>query len=83
MVADSFNLSPMAIRARTTVAGVSVNLGTTLDPYVLDENYRRVDKYTWNENSGLSKLGRITRANLSFGMKFNSKDKKRSSRAGT
>ena len=77
LVADSFNLSPLAIRARTTVAGVSVNFGTTLDPYVIDENYRKIDKYTWTEYSGLKKLGRITRANLSFGMRFNSKDKKK------
>jgi hypothetical protein len=77
LVADSFNLAPIAIRARTTVAGVSVNLGTTLDQYILDDDYSRVNKFAWNEKSGLARLGRVTRANLSFGMKFKSKDKKR------
>ncbi|MDX8339439.1 putative LPS assembly protein LptD [Draconibacterium sp. IB214405] len=76
LIADSLNLSPFSIRARTTVAGVSINMGTTLDPYMLDENYRKIHKYTWNERNGIGKLGRVTRANLSFGMNFNSKDKK-------
>ncbi len=76
LIRDSLNLAPFSIRARTTVAGVSINMGTTLDPYMLDENYRKVHKYAWNERSGLGKLGRVTRANLSFGMNFNSKNKK-------
>ena len=76
LIADSLNLAPFNIRARTTVAGVSINMGTTLDPYMVDENYRKIHKYTWNERSGLGKLGRVTRANLSFGMNFKSKDKK-------
>ncbi|WP_319509194.1 putative LPS assembly protein LptD [uncultured Draconibacterium sp.] len=77
LIADSLNLSVFNIRARTTVAGVSINMGTTLDPYMVDENYRRIHKYAWNERSGIKKLGRVTRANLSFGMNFNSKDKKK------
>lgn len=76
LVADSLNLAPFNIRARTTVAGVSINMGTTLDPYMVDENYRRINKFTWNERSGIKKLGRITRANLSFGMTFRSKQDK-------
>lgn len=75
LIADSLNLSPISIRGRTTVAGVSINAGATLDPYMLDENYRKIHKYTWNENSGFAKLGRLTRANLSFGMSFKSKKK--------
>jgi hypothetical protein len=77
LIRDSLNLAPFSIRARTTVAGVSINMGTTLDPYMVDENYRRIHKYAWNERNGLGKLGRVTRANLSFGMNFNSKDKKK------
>ena len=75
LIADSLNLSPFNIRARTTVAGVSINMGTTLDPYMVDENYRKINKFVWNERSGIKKLGRVTRANLSFGMNFSSKDK--------
>jgi hypothetical protein len=73
LIADSFNLAPIGIRARTTVAGVSINMGTVLDPYILNDDFQRVNKYAWKERSGLKKLGRITRANLSFGMNFNSK----------
>ncbi len=73
LIADSLNLSPISMRARTTIKGVSINMGGILDPYEVDENYRRVHKYVWNERNGLQKLGRLTRANLSFGMKFKSK----------
>ncbi len=39
LIADSMNMSPINIRARTTVAGVSINMGTVLDPYMVNENY--------------------------------------------
>ncbi len=73
LIADSLNLSPISIRARTTIKGVSINLGGILDPYEVDENYRKINKFVWNERSGINKLGRLTRANLSFGMSFKSK----------
>ncbi|NOR75407.1 MAG: LPS-assembly protein LptD, partial [Draconibacterium sp.] len=73
LIADSLNLSPISMRARTTIKGVSINMGGILDPYELDENYRKINKFTWNERSGIQKLGRLTRANLSFGMNFKSK----------
>jgi hypothetical protein len=73
LIADSLNLSTINIRARTTVAGVSINMGGILDPYETDANGNRIHKYVWNERSGLAKLGRLTRANLSFGMNFRSK----------
>ncbi len=73
LIADSLNLAPVSIRARTTVAGVSINMGAILDPYEVNENYQRIHQYTWNTRSGFQKLGRLTRANLSFGMNFSSK----------
>ena len=73
LIADSLNLSPVNIRARTTIAGVSVNMGAVLDPYMLNEEGNKIHKYVWNEKTGLAKLGRLTRANLSFGMNFRSK----------
>jgi hypothetical protein len=73
LIADSLNLAPISLRARTTIAGVSINMGGILDPYELNENYRKVHKYVWNERNGIQKLGRLTRANLSFGMSFKSK----------
>lgn len=77
LIADSLNLAPISIRARTTVAGVSINMGTILDPYEVDENYRKINKYVWNERRGIQRLGRLTRANLSFGMNFSSKSDKK------
>ncbi len=79
LIADSLNLSPVSIRARTTVAGVSINMGGTLDPYMLNEDGRKIHKYVWNEKKGLARLGRLTRANLSFGMNFRSKEGKEES----
>jgi len=73
LIADSLNLAPINIRARTTVAGVSINMGGVLDPYMTDETGTKIHKYVWNERSGLGKLGRLTRANLSFGLNFRSK----------
>ena len=77
LIADSLNLSPVNIRARTTVAGVSINMGAVLDPYETDANGNTIHRYVWNERSGLAKLGRLTRANLSFGMNFRSKQGQR------
>ena len=79
LIADSLNLSPISMRARTTIKGVSINFGGILDPYEVDENYRKINKFAWNERSGINKLGRLTRANLSFGMKFKSKKGKKES----
>ncbi|MGV8139515.1 MAG: putative LPS assembly protein LptD [Mangrovibacterium sp.] len=75
LVADSMNLSNISIRGRTTIKGVSVNFGGTLNPYMADSSGRAYDEYTWNHKSGLAKLGRLTNANLSFGMSFKSKEK--------
>lgn len=73
LVADSFNLSPVSIRGRTTIQGVGVNFGTMLDPYMTNNRGQRINQYAWNHNKGLAKLGRFTNANLSFGMQFDSK----------
>jgi hypothetical protein len=73
LVADSLNLSPINIRGRTTISGVSVNAGATLDPYMINENGTKINKFAWKERSGFGKLGRLTRANISFGMQFKSK----------
>lgn len=73
LIADSLNLAPFNLRARTTIKGVNVNMGGVLNPYEVDENYRVINQYTWNTRKGIQKLGRITSANLSFGMNFRSK----------
>ena len=75
LIADSLNLAPISIRARTTVAGVSINMGTLIDPYMINDEYQRIHKYVWNTKTGIGRIGRLTNANLSFGMNFNSKKK--------
>ncbi|WP_163711995.1 putative LPS assembly protein LptD [Mangrovibacterium lignilyticum] len=77
LVADSLNLSNIAIRGRTTVKGISINFGGTLDPYLTDTTgTTKINQFAWNNRNGIAKLGRLTNANLSFGMSFKSKDKK-------
>jgi len=75
LIADSMNLAPISIRARTTVAGVSINMGTLIDPYMLNDKYQRINEYVWNNKTGFGRIGRLSNANLSFGMNFNSKKK--------
>ena len=76
MIADSFKLSPIGISARTTIKGISVNMGANLNPYMVNSAGRVIDEYVWNHKSGLNKLGRLTNANMSFGMNFDSKKEK-------
>lgn len=72
-IADSLNLSNIRINGRTTIKGVNLNFGGTINPYATDTTGSVINRYMWNEASGLSKLGRLTNANLSFGMSFKSK----------
>lgn len=83
LIADSMNLAPISVRARTTVAGVSVNMGTLIDPYMLNEKYQRINEYVWNNKTGFGRIGRLANANLSFGMNFNSKKKETKSTPGS
>lgn len=77
MIADSFKLTPIALNARTTIKGISVNFGANLNPYMIDAKGNMVDEYVWNHLKGLNKLGRLTNANMSFGMNFDSKKDKK------
>ncbi|WP_318348981.1 putative LPS assembly protein LptD [Aquipluma nitroreducens] len=76
MIADSFKLSPIGISARTTIKGISVNMGANLNPYMVNSAGRVIDEYVWSHKNGLNKLGRLTNANMSFGMNFDSKKEK-------
>jgi hypothetical protein len=77
MIADSFKLSPISLAARTTIKGISVNFGGNLNPYMVDAKGNMVDEYVWNHLKGFNKLGRLTNANMSFGMNFESKKEKK------
>jgi hypothetical protein len=72
LAADSLNLSNINVGARTKVAGVDVNFGAIFDPYVF-ENGHLINEF---EFSRTGKLARLTSANLSFGLSFNSKAEK-------
>jgi hypothetical protein len=73
LIADSMNMSMISIRGRTTIKGVSINFGGNLDPYNVDRTGKPYHEYMWNVGKGLNKLGRLTSANMSFGMSFESK----------
>jgi hypothetical protein len=82
-LADSLNLSPIRIAARTKIFNkkLDISFNSTLDPYVyqLDSIYfntggdkrvaqRRRSIYAWDIGEG---LGQLTQANLSIGMSLN------------
>jgi hypothetical protein len=81
LIADSFALSPISLRGRTTIQGVGINFGSTIDPYATNGNGMRINQYAWTQNKGLAKIGRMVNANLSFGMQFDSKKGREESEA--
>lgn len=42
---------------------------------MINDDYQRINEYVWNNKTGFSRIGRLSNANLSFGMNFNSKKK--------
>ena len=74
MFADSLKWAPIRMAARTSLFNRKMNINLTgdLDPYALDADGNRINKY----NGG---LGRLTRASLTTSMSFSSKngDKKK------
>lgn len=77
LIADSMNLSPITMSARTTIKGISVNLGALVNPYMADKEGKSYNEYVWSHAKGINKIGRLTSANLSFGMNFESKKGKK------
>ena len=71
LAADSLNLSNINISARTKVAGIDVNMGAIMDPYVY-ENGHLINVF---EFARTKKPARLTSANMSFGYSFKSKSK--------
>ncbi len=82
-LADSFNLSPIRLSARTKLFNkkLDINMGATLDPYIFqldtvivdEEGVRtlrqtQVDQFAWDAGQG---LGRISSANLSLSTSLN------------
>ncbi len=70
---DSLQWSPVRMSGGTQLFNnkMSVNFGATLDPYALDNNNRKIDKF--NIDAGGS-LFRLTSANLTASWSLSSKD---------
>ncbi len=71
LAGDSLNWSPVRVSGGTQLFNnkMNVNFGGTLDPYALDNNNKKIDKF--NVNNGGS-LFRLTSANLTLGYSLSS-----------
>ncbi|MGY6648673.1 putative LPS assembly protein LptD [Wenyingzhuangia sp. IMCC45574] len=70
--AEEFKLSPISLTTGTTLfKKMNLNFGTTFDPYDLDVNGKRIDRFSI-KNGG--PLIRMTNARFSTGYSFSSKD---------
>jgi hypothetical protein len=72
LAAESFNLSPFSLNARTKIAGTSINISGTLDPYALNEKGTKIDEYQWNTETGIARLGRLTNIGTGFSLSYSS-----------
>lgn len=70
---DSLQWSPVRMSGGTQILDnkLSINFGATLDPYALDNNNRRIDKFNIDNNGSLF---RITSANITMSYSLSSKD---------
>jgi lipopolysaccharide assembly outer membrane protein LptD (OstA) len=70
--ADSLQWSPVRVTGGTQILDnkMSINFGMTLDPYALDNNNKKIDKYNI-ENGG--SLFRLTSGNLTLNYSLSSK----------
>ena len=77
IAADSLNLSPVRMTGGTQLFKnkMNINFGATLDPYALNENGVKIDKFNINNGGGLF---RLTSANLTLNYAFSSSDGEKS-----
>ncbi len=63
--ADSLNLSPVRLNARTMLVNtLNLNADFTLNPYAIDSTGKVINKFYWNTNK---KIGRWTQINFTAG----------------
>jgi lipopolysaccharide assembly outer membrane protein LptD (OstA) len=76
LAGDSLQWNPVRMTGGTQLFDnkLSVNFGATLDPYALDNNNNKIEKF--NIDNGGS-LFRLTSANLTMSTSFSSKDNKK------
>ncbi|HOZ30427.1 MAG TPA: putative LPS assembly protein LptD [Bacteroidales bacterium] len=74
IIADSLNLAPLTINARTKIKLLDLNFNTSLDPYAVAlndyDNEVRINQFAYNVNH---QLFRLTILNFSAGFSLNSK----------
>jgi len=72
LAADTMKLSTISLNVRTKIAGMNLSVTGVLDPYALSSRGTRINKFMWNEATGISKLGRLTSASTGFSYSFGS-----------
>lgn len=79
---DSLKISPVSVSGGTQLVNskLGVNFNMSLDPYALDSNNTRIDKFNINNNGSLF---RLTNANLTLNYSFSSKDFEKGSKGNT
>lgn len=71
-IADSLRLQPfrLSVAAARIFNLISLNFDATFDPYAVDSNNRKINRFEWNENR---RLLRFSTANISATMSLHSK----------
>ena len=70
-LADSLKLNVFSVNVRTTIVkGLSLNMNATFDPYMADENGRRIDRFVAAHGKGIA---RLTSFSTGFSYGFSSK----------
>jgi hypothetical protein len=81
LAADSFNLAPVSLAARTTLFDrVNLNASGILDPYFVNQENVRTSQYLINEKN---QLARLTSVNGSASFNLNTAKGKKLSKKGT
>lgn len=76
-LADSLKLSVFSVNVRTTLfKGLSLNMNASFDPYMVDQNGRRIDRFVVSHGKGLA---RLTSFSTGFSYGFSSKARSSSS----
>lgn len=77
LMADSFKLSTLSVYLRSTLfETINITAGATVDPYAVDAQGFRLNKYAW-QGGGKFTPGRLTNGNIAVSTSFKSKEKEK------
>ena len=77
LAADSLNMSPLRITGRTTLwKNITLQCGSSWDPYDVDSSGRRINQYLWQTQKKLLRKEN-TSLSLSVGLRLGDKDFKK------